>query len=88
MGAVADYSAGAAVAGDGGGLISGWRETAMTIMVEVALAANTVETVLDELLVLGNRKNRRKYLELAVLASVRGLRVLSEEPFVVDPTPT
>jgi hypothetical protein len=57
----------------------------MSMLVEVAIAANQVEVTLDELLVLGNKKNRRQYLELAVLASVRGLRILADEPFVLDP---
>jgi hypothetical protein len=55
------------------------------MLVEVAIAANQVEVTLDELLVLGNKKNRRQFLELAVLASVRGLRILADEPFVLDP---
>lgn len=57
----------------------------MTILIEVALAANNVETILDELFVLGNRKNRHQFLELAVLSSLRGLRILCEEPFVINP---
>jgi hypothetical protein len=54
------------------------------IVEEVALAANSVNEILDKCQVLGNRRNRRQWLNLAALASIRGLRVLSEEPFVTN----
>jgi hypothetical protein len=60
-------------------------ETTMSVMVELAIETNAIESRLDELLVLGNRKNRRQLMELAVLSSLRAIRVLEEEPFVVDP---
>jgi hypothetical protein len=56
------------------------------IVEEVALAANSINEILDELEVMGAEGNRRRFLIRAALASIRGLQVLSDEPFVTHTT--
>jgi hypothetical protein len=53
---------------------------------EVALAANSINEILDELQASGTGGSRRQFLTRAALTSIRGLEVLSEEPFVTDTT--
>jgi hypothetical protein len=54
-------------------------------VIEIPQIVNDLDLLLDEFEVQDDKRNRRRLLERSVLLSIRGLNVLTREPFIENP---
>ena len=61
------------------------KESLAMILEQVLLEAHSLDLIIDEYEVTGNRGERKRLLERGLQTSIRGMEVLINEPFVQDP---
>jgi hypothetical protein len=62
------------------------RRSRTLFVKEISQMVNDLDLLLDDFEVQEDKRNRGRLLERAVLLSIRGLKVLVQEPFVTSPT--